>query len=49
MITKKTYPVMDGNLVKKTVTEYRIFGILLLRKELEMPKPGTNCEYIYKI
>lgn len=45
MITKKTFPV--GNIetrkgeqiyvIKKTVSEYRIFGILILRKEIESP------------
>lgn len=46
MITKKTFPVMEGKRVKKTIAEYRIFGILLYRKELVMP---TDCEgeYVY--
>lgn len=45
MITKKTFPIgtieiRDNQqiyVVKKTVSEYRIFGILILRKEIVSP------------
>ena len=48
MITKKTKPVIGDDLsVKATVTEYRVFGILLLKKVLIMP-PGRD-EYVYTI
>lgn len=38
----------DVVLIEKTVTEYRLFGILLLRKELIMPI-DCKSEYVYKI
>ena len=46
MITKKTFPVMEGKKVVKTITEYRLLGILLYRKEFLMPKDYEG-EYVY--
>ena len=55
MITKKTFPVGEVQIVrgekvfdiKKMVAEYRIFGILLLRKELITPSgvAGNVVDY----
>jgi hypothetical protein len=43
MIKKRVYPVIEGHdegaaIVTETVAEYRIFGILIYKKTIEMPQ-----------
>lgn len=53
MITKKTYPIIGQAVdithrtVTGTITEYRIFGLLLYRKQLIMPNNYIGGEHFY--
>jgi len=45
MLRKMTTPIVDGQRVIGTRTEYRLFGILLMRKELFTPEKWGINEY----
>lgn len=47
MITKTTKPVIAGNKVVGSKVTYRIFGILLYVKIIEMPEKYGIKEYSY--